>query len=317
MPVTIATFNVENLFRRFKFSSKLSEEKTKEAVENGFIIDKTKFVTVPAPERALTAKMIRDTKADIIALQEVENLDTLKNFCSENKLSSLYPYKLVIDGNDPRLIDVAVLSKIPFQRILTHQHLRDGSKWLFSRDCLELEFEVDGKPFFLFVNHLKSMFDQKDPANGRATTAPKRQRQVDGILKIIDDRLKRKTSTAAFAIVGDFNDYPSGDCSLEKFFKTKWLHNVVENLPADERWTHYWHNTKLAEEERYKQLDYIWISKALVKANPTVLPVINRRGLTKRAQHPAIPKRYDEIVDSKSNDTAASDHCSVSVTLNV
>ncbi|WP_207496808.1 endonuclease/exonuclease/phosphatase family protein [Aridibaculum aurantiacum] len=313
--LTIATFNCENLFRRYKFSDKLPPGEVNQAVENGFIINSSRFTTVPQPERKLTAKVIRDTKADIIALQEVENLDTLKNFCAENNLSSLYPYKLLVDGNDPRLIDVAVLSKLPFERIMTHQYLRNSKKnWLFSRDCLELDFMVEGKPFILYKNHLKSMFDMSNPANGRAISASRRIEQVDGILKIVQDRLKRRVSTAAFAIVGDFNDYPSEDSSLEKLFKTKWLYNVVENLPAEERWTHFWDTTKVQEADRYSQLDYVWLSKRLVKANPGVLPVINRKGLSKKAQHPLIKSRYPEIINS--NETiAASDHCSVSVTI--
>lgn len=293
----------------------MAPEEIEQAVQNGFIINRSKFEVVSEPERKLTAKMIKDTKADVVALQEVENLDTLKNFCSENGLSSLYPYKIVIDGNDPRLIDVAVLSKIPFSRIMTHQFTKGANKrCLFSRDCLELEFEIDNKPFLLFVNHLKSMFDRSDPANGRKKTAAKRIEQVEGILKIIQDRVKRKTSTAPFAVVGDFNDYPSEDCSLAKMFKTKWLYNVIDNLPLGERWTHYWHNTKLIEQERYAQLDYIWISKALVKANDGVQPVINRRGLSKKATHALIKNRYTEITTS-TKDIAASDHCSISVTL--
>lgn len=315
--LTIATFNCENLFRRFKFSSSLTKTQIDNAVENGFIVNRSLFATVPQPEKKLTAKMIKDTKADIIALQEVENLETLKNFCSEQDLSALYPYKLVIDGNDPRLIDVAVLSKIPFSRIMTHQFLKNEKKqWLFSRDCLELEFLVDGKPFLLFVNHLKSMFDLTDPDNGRAKSAAKRMEQVDGILKIVNDKMGRKTSTAAFAIVGDFNDYPSGDSSLKKLFKTKWLQNIVDNLPAEERWTHFWDNTKLKEEERYCQLDYIWLSKGLMKLNANVLPVINRKGLSRKAKHPVITSRYPEI-ETSDKIISASDHCSVAVTISI
>ena len=43
--ITIATFNCENLFKRYKFSSKLADAKKNDAVENGFIIDKTIFET--------------------------------------------------------------------------------------------------------------------------------------------------------------------------------------------------------------------------------------------------------------------------------
>lgn len=311
--LTIATFNCQNLFRRFRFNDKIAKDKVEDAVVNGFIINTKLFETVPQPERILTAKILKDTKADIIALQEVENLDTLKNFCSEHNLSSKYKYKLLIDGNDPRLIDVAVLSKYPFERIVTHQYLRNtANQELFSRDCLEVEFNISGKAFFLFINHLKSMFDLTDPVNGRKNTAAKRREQVKGILKIIEDRLGDEVDKTAFAIVGDFNDYPSTDSSLKKMFETTWIKNVVENLPVAERWTHFWDNNKLIEEEKYKQLDYIWLSKAVVDANPSVKPIINRQGLSKKAKNPLIKKRYPEIEDASST-IAASDHCSVSV----
>lgn len=313
--ITIATFNCQNLFRRFKFDSTLTQEQVDNAIKNGFIINTKLFEAVKEPERILTAKMFKDTEADIIALQEVENLDTLKNFCTEYNLSKTYPYKLLIDGNDPRLIDVAVLSKYPFERILTHQYVKDSqNKKVFSRDCLELEFMIEGKSFMLFINHLKSMFDLTNPKDGRANTASRRKLQVDALLQIVEERLKKKVNTAAFAIVGDFNDYPSTDSSLKKLFDTSWLTNVVDRLPKEEKWTHFWDNNKLPEEERYKQLDYLWISKMLAKNNPAVLPIINRRGLSKKATHKSIPKRYPEIEESKPS-IYASDHCSISMKL--
>jgi endonuclease/exonuclease/phosphatase family metal-dependent hydrolase len=314
--LTIATFNCENLFRRFKFNDNLAKDKVDDAVLNGFILNTKLFDTVPQPERILTAKVLRDTKADIIALQEVENLDTLKNFCSEYNLSSKYKYKLLIDGNDPRLIDVAVLSKYPFERIVTHQFLRNtANQELFSRDCLEVEFDIEGKPFFLFINHLKSMFDLANPDTGRKNTAAKRKEQVKGIQTIVEDRLGTTLNTAAFAILGDFNDYPSSDSSLKKLFESEYVKNVIDQLPEAEKWTHFWDNSKLPEEEKYKQLDYIWLSKAVVDANPSLKPVINRQGLSKKAKNPLIKKRYPEIEEGRAG-IAASDHCSVSVKFN-
>ena len=311
--LTIATFNCENLFRRYKFSSKLASKKVDDAVTNGFILNRSMFVTVKQPERSLTAKAIKDTNADIVALQEIENLDTLKNFISTHRLSSLYPYRLVIDGNDPRLIDVAVISKYPFERIVTHQFTKDYKKRLiFSRDCLELEFLVRGKPFYLFVNHLKSMFSKSSPANGRKQTAARRRSQVNAILKVVKNRLGKEIEKSAFAIVGDFNDYPSKDSSLKKMHKTKWLTNIVENLPENERWTHFWDTSKIPEPERYSQLDYIWFSSLLTKKNKNIQPVINRKGLSKKAKHPLIIERYPDIEKSKTI-ISASDHCPVSV----
>jgi len=316
MPViTLATFNCENLFRRFKFDQEIPKEKALEAVANGFIKNTALFTVVKEPDRFLTARVIKDTKADIIALQEVENLDTLKNFCSQNNLSKMYPYKLLIDGNDRRLIDVAVLSKVPIESIVTHQFLKSPKGgFLFSRDCLELEFLFEGRPFYLFINHLKSMFDRTDPVNGRPITAPKRIAQVDGIINILETKFGKKLNKTAFAIVGDFNDYPSADSSLAKLLNWKAVKNMVTNMPANAQWTHFWNNNKLTDTEKYKQLDYIWLSKALVNKNKNVVPVINRKGLTKKAKNALIGKRYPEI-ESTKEDIAASDHCSVAVTI--
>jgi len=316
MPVlTLATFNCENLFRRFKFDENLPAAESAGAVSNGLIKNAGLFTVAKEPDKVLKAKVIKDTKADIIALQEVENLDTLKNFCSEHNLSKTYPYKLLIDGNDPRLIDVAVLSKYPFESIVTHQYTKNIKKeFLFSRDCLELEFLIDGKAFYLYINHLKSMFDSTDSANGRAITAPKRIAQVDEIIRIVEKRFGKKIDKTAFAIVGDFNDYPSIDSSLIKLHNWGIVQNIVENMPKDEQWTHYWNNSKLLEKDRYQQLDYIWLSKSIYDENKKVIPVINRKGLSKKVKNSMIGERYPEIKNS-TEDIAASDHCSVAVTI--
>jgi hypothetical protein len=86
----------------------------------------------------------------VIALQEVENLETLKRFRTKYFGGpSRYRYMAVIDGNDPRLIDVAILSRHPIVHLRTYQHMRSGDNrsYLFSRDCLEADVELlDGPP---------------------------------------------------------------------------------------------------------------------------------------------------------------------------
>ena len=42
---------------------------------------------------------------DVLAVQEVEDIDTLRQFVRE-ELKGLYPHSALIEGNDPRLIDV-------------------------------------------------------------------------------------------------------------------------------------------------------------------------------------------------------------------
>ncbi|MGL5891925.1 MAG: endonuclease/exonuclease/phosphatase family protein, partial [Bacteroidia bacterium] len=86
----------------------------------------------------------------------------------------------MVDGNDPRLIDVAILSRIPIDSCTTHQTRKKGKTTIFSRDCLEVKFIIGGKPFSLFVNHFKSMLD------GKEETMPRRVTQSQEVLKILE-----------------------------------------------------------------------------------------------------------------------------------
>ena len=73
--VRVATFNVENLFARFKFNSDVDPQV---AVKDGWDVNKTYFTISDEASKKVTGKLIRSLKADVIALQEVENLDTLR-----------------------------------------------------------------------------------------------------------------------------------------------------------------------------------------------------------------------------------------------
>ena len=209
---TIATFNVENLFIRYNFKGKKIKQgnkttykaytaaELKKAVKDGFIIDSKIITRNFEPIRKLTARTLKAVKADIIGLQEVESLDTLKTFNSRY-LNSKYRYKIVIDGNDPRFIDVGLLSKFPIDYVRSHQFERSGRSYVFSRDCLEVHFNMGGKPLVVFVNHLKSMM------GGRHQTKKRRELQSRKIIGILKDRFGSNYGDADFVIMGDLNDY--------------------------------------------------------------------------------------------------------------
>ena len=298
--VTIATFNCENLFKRYKFSSKLADEKKQDAIQNGFIIDKSIFETLLPEERVLTAKAIKATKADIVCLQEVENLDTLKTF--QSQFVSQYPYQYLIDGNDPRLIDVAVMSKIEAGNIRTHQFDKNGSTKIFSRDCLEIEYTIGGTILTLFVNHFKSML------GGEAKTDNRRKMQAERVREIIKQKFGSNPGNENFIVMGDFNAAPTSK-SLKPLLGEPWLENIIATrLPVEEQWTHFFN-----KEKSVAQLDYLLVSKKIAKANATTLPQIVRSGLCLNAKQ-YTGKRFDGIGKIKP---AASDHCPVSITIMV
>ncbi len=128
MDVSIGTFNLNNLFTRWNFTAavppgtELTEVMTLDAnAEKRLRTFKGRVVKgKDADERQEIADRIIAMDVDVLAVQEVENVEALNTFNS-NELNGLYPHRLLIEGNDRRLIDVGILSKLPLGPAVTHQ----------------------------------------------------------------------------------------------------------------------------------------------------------------------------------------------------
>jgi endonuclease/exonuclease/phosphatase family metal-dependent hydrolase len=305
--IRIGTFNCENLFARFKFNKDVDPA---EAVKNGFDINKVSFDLLNENEKELTAKAIEALNADVIALQEVENLDVLKRFRTGHLKKLKYTHAMLVDANDPRQIDVAVLSRFPLVATRSHQHLRSGSAFVFSRDCLEVDVRADAKTLTLFVNHFKSMLDKDNPALGRKNTRAKRMAQSAEVKKIVEARFGPNPGSAPFAILGDLNDYlgPGQGTTSGITGLVTWpeVENVLDRLPDKERFTHFFEKAP-AGEPRVRQLDYILLSSSLAQAT-TAKPIVERRGLSTKATEATGP-RFPGVTAKES----ASDHCPLAI----
>uniref|UniRef100_A0AAU2A453 Endonuclease/exonuclease/phosphatase family protein n=1 Tax=Streptomyces sp. NBC_00093 TaxID=2975649 RepID=A0AAU2A453_9ACTN len=298
----LATFNVENLFARWRFKEGVNPA---DANKRGWIVDRTQFVELGQDDKAITGAALREVGADVLALQEVENVDTLKHFRARS-LGAAYPYVAGVDGNDPRLIDVAVLSRFPITHIRSHQHFLDPispTTALFSRDCLEVDVEVGAgastRTVTLYVNHFKSM------SGGRSETREKRVQQAAKVMELVTERFGRNPGDSAFVVLGDLNDYlatdEEGTPGISDLVGWDQVENVVTRLPADEQWTHYY-----AKDDEYHQLDYLLPSASLAAAT-TVVPEIYRKGLPLRANKYTGPRLMGVGMDKPK----ASDHCPV------
>lgn len=298
MSVRVATFNVENLFARYRFRDNFDP-----VGADGFSVNNLAFGLYKGEARRITGKAIKEVNADIICLQEVENLEVLERFNTEYLDGMKYKHRLVIDSHDPRHIDVAVLSRHPFAYINTHRADRNSSNswWLFSRDCLEIDIDVDGKLLSLYVNHFKSMIPKREGTKAR------RMEQVQAVADIIDQWWQSENYNGNFIVLGDFNDYIDANTSLNPLITHPHLVNVVDRLPQDDRWTHYW-----AGGHQYSQLDYLLLSKVLADANSND-PKIMRKGMPLRAE------RYtgSRIEGVGWDRPKASDHCPLYMDLNL
>lgn len=309
MSIKIGTFNAENLFLRYKFLATEKGSMGKKKVDVNKFIDEGGNINMLADgfdhiddkQRKNTAQVILQNDPDVICLQEVENLETLKKFNSKY-LKGRYPYSVLIDGNDIRKIDVGILSKLEIGEVRTHQFDKDAKGEIFSRDCFEADIIIDKKKneiLTVFVNHLKSKLGSEKG------TSEKRKRQSTRVAQIIRERFG-DDKNANFAVLGDFNDTPDADC-LKPLLDEMKLENVVSRLPNNEQWTHYWDGKK-----KTNQFDYILLSRAISKKSKE-LPVIERRGLADYAKTYTGP-RFPGV---GPKGTEASDHCAVFMELGI
>jgi len=318
--VRVATFNAENLFRRFDFSKRpgggKNTGKDDSSTSGGVVFSDGRFTINNIQEKSLTAATILAVDADVIALQEVESLDLLDLF-NKDMLFSTYKYRILVQGNDQRGINVAVLSRYPFQAINTArfaavgdggvssdlQYVEEESKsvsYIFSRDCLRVDVAVPGgNTLHMYVNHFKSM------AGGREETRAKRLEQSKRVAAMLERDHGADLGGHYVLVCGDFNDYEDDDAGTLALIQNPLLENVVRTrLPEAEQWTHFF-----AKEKSYTQLDYLLLSLALSEASKGVRPIIERRGQPKRAEKYQ-GKRFDGIGVDRPK---ASDHCPVAL----
>jgi hypothetical protein len=135
MEATVGTFNLNNLFSRFNFRAHVDEVPeeerdvivTFEFTEEGdywFRTFRGRLIQPMPPEQVRTlAGRIQAMDLDVLAVQEVEDIEALRDFNREF-LGGMYVNAVLIEGNDPRFIDVGVLSKpdFPIGAVTSWQH---------------------------------------------------------------------------------------------------------------------------------------------------------------------------------------------------
>jgi endonuclease/exonuclease/phosphatase family metal-dependent hydrolase len=173
----------------------------------GWLELKTEAVDETATE--MTAKVIKEVDADIVAVIEAEDRNALKAFNEQllRPLHAEYAHVMLIDGNDERGIDVGLMCKsnCDIASIASHvDEMRNGHP-LFSRDCAEYTIQVSGGPTLLIlVNHFKSK-----GWGTKAENDASRKAQASRVREIYDAR--RRAGMEYVAVVGDFNDSPESD----------------------------------------------------------------------------------------------------------
>lgn len=215
---------------------------------------------------------------DILAVIEAENLNVLKNLADRVNSEAIAAGKpdpkyeaFLIDGNDPRGIDVGFLVK---RSRVTSASIKQFGKderyrnpvtrnedLLNDRPPLALEATLNdpntGKPFAITVvaNHLKSFRGVDDPKDGPAVRM-KKKFQAEYLAKWVNERQKANPGERIL-LVGDFNAFQFNDGLVDQIGTIKGnptpkdavllssddlvdpdLTDLVEMIKADQRYSY-------------------------------------------------------------------------------
>ena len=253
-PVSIMTFNVENLFDNVDDPGKtdytflaLEDKQTDEhrAACAGIEVERWReqcldwdwsdaMIETKLGVVAAAILQVNDGRgADIVALQEVENLGILERLRTEFLADAGYEPAILIEGRDLRGIDVAFLTRLPLVGDPTLHTIEFGDaderRVLDTRGILQADFRLpDGGVLTGFAVHFPAPFH---PTGMRETA----YRRLNGLREALPaDRY-------VFA-AGDFNTTSVEDrdkAMLERFVRPYWT--VAHEIGcADCRGTSYY-----------------------------------------------------------------------------
>jgi len=250
--IKIATYNIDNLFDLQKNGHEYKEYIPYSASKwnkHNYNIKLNHIATV-----------LKDIDADVVALQEIESLQALKDLQRKLKQKDLYYNYYGIANAKNTTVKVAFLSKFPY-RYKKEVRVTSSLKY---RNILEVKFSFNHQDLYLFINHWK------------AKSGPESQRMVSA--KALRKRLREIGYDKNILAVGDFNsDYEEyikfkrqrrlnntgGKTGINHILNTlnstkkEYLYNLWYSVPKEERFSYIYKRKKEA-------LDNMLVTKPLL-----------------------------------------------------
>lgn len=269
----------------------------------GWVELKTEAVNARAMENS--ARVLKDSEADVLALVEVESRPTFLSFqkllYTDRGHAAPFAHVMVIDGNDARGIDVGLASRVgfPIGLMRSHVDIPSGGKSVFSRDCPVYEVTTPaGSRLLVLPNHLKSKFGGDQGASDQ-----RRKAQASAIAEIYNEL--RNAGEEHIAVLGDLNDTPASD-PLQPLLANTDLKEVSDHPrfidfefkgPTGQRGI----GTYKLGNDRDK-IDFILLSPALFDR-------VTKGGIFRKGAWPGSrPSRWNTYAELEKVEHAASDH---------
>ena len=279
----IATFNVQNMRLRIRGAAARLD-----GARDGDVPDDTGPgpASFDSADRDLTAAVLKEADADVVALEEVFDQATLDHFHDRVLVPcgvAAYPHRICLPGNDGRGLDIAVMSRLPFVSVSSHAGETPSSLGLepaegvgaadriFRRDCLEVTVGA----LTLFVCHFKA------PGPDPAAVWPVRRLEAAAVRKLVERRFA-DPSGALWLIVGDLNEPLHAAPGRERPIAPilgDFSVDLLLRLPPDERWSYRQPDSRL-----YSRPDALMASPELARRWPNATPRILRAGLGREAE---------------------------------
>ncbi|MBW2528080.1 MAG: endonuclease/exonuclease/phosphatase family protein [Deltaproteobacteria bacterium] len=228
LPLKVATWNVHNLV---------------DDQWNGAPDEWVENTAVWEAHREAVGQVLAAIDADLVVLQEVEHFGVLNELNTQD-LASRYDELVLEEGNDPRGIDVGLMSKLPVDQVISHaddEFARVGTDaplYRYSRDCLEVHLTFNGRPLALLAVHYKAK--ENDNPSKRLAEAQHTRAIADGITDGSPD--------TGVIILGDFNDTPGSTpydwtIGIVQDHPIRYT-NAPDSLPTTDRWTFDYQGTR-------------------------------------------------------------------------
>ena len=285
----VATFNIQRLRLRQRIGkAQLDGACDGDFPENG----NAETPALDRKDRELTAAVIKRLNADVIALQEVFDQQTLDYFHDELLLDSgvdPWPHRLCLQGNDGRGFDVALMSRIPLSDVRSHANVtcadlgleplaeHGPDERIFRRDCLR----ATAGSLTIYVCHFKAPYPDKDRSFFL------RRREAEAVRLLIERDMSGRADPL-WLIAGDLNEpageQESGEKAIAPLLDKGFATDLLSRIPESERWT--FHDPATGT---YSHPDALLASPALAAAFPNTVPSLVREGMELAAARYAGP----------------------------
>ncbi len=265
---TVATYNMLNLFDEFD------------------AVDKDDPTDLSAEDVELMlskhARAIYDylRVPDLIAVEEVENLEILERLADTPPIHGIYG-AVLIDGPDARGIDVGLLYRLDRVEIISAEARQtctdlddgygpgtdpnfpceEGFNPLFSRPPLVVHLSTivqgrrcgpkSGTDLWVIVNHFKS---KSVYAPTYADTEPRRVEQAEWVISLVNE-IRDANRRANVIVLGDLNSFTNE--APVYTLQDGGLYNLIHGVRKYNRYTYIYRGVS-------EVLDYMMISKALM-----------------------------------------------------